>query len=121
MLQHASKSGALVIEETKVTEVHFDGLESNSRPVSAEWRNKQGQTGKISFNWLIDASGRTGLVSTKNLHNRKFNESLKNIATWGYWTGAGIYSPDTSRAGSPWFEALTGELNVTITKFRGAH
>ncbi|RDB25409.1 Sulochrin halogenase [Hypsizygus marmoreus] len=109
MLRHAATSGALVFEETRVTEVHFDGTEPDSRPISANWRNKQGKIGKISFNWLIDASGRAGIVSSKNLHNRKFNQSLKNIATWGYWRGTGIYSPTTPRAGSPWFEALTDE------------
>jgi len=107
MLQHAGKSGAIVHEETRVTEVQFD--DKKERPVSANWRNKQGETGKITFNWLVDASGRAGLVSTKNLKNRKYNQGLKNIATWGYWKGAGIYSPDTPRRGSPWFEALTDE------------
>ncbi|KAJ7690150.1 hypothetical protein B0H14DRAFT_3100981 [Mycena olivaceomarginata] len=32
----------------------------------------------------------------------------KNVACWGYWSGAGIYGGGTSREGAPWFEALTG-------------
>lgn len=109
MLRHASASGALVFEETRVTEVHFEGSGPDARPVSASWRDKSGQTGRVFFDWLVDASGRAGLVSVKNLHNRKFNQSLKNVACWGYWGGTGVYSPHTSRAGSPWFEALTGK------------
>ncbi|KAF8891751.1 FAD/NAD(P)-binding domain-containing protein [Infundibulicybe gibba] len=109
MLQHAATSGALVFEETRVTEVQFENSTSESRPTSATWRRKDGSTGKITFDWLIDASGRTGLVSTKNLQNRKYNQSLKNVACWGYWRGTGTYAPGTSRAGSPWFEALTDE------------
>lgn len=114
MLRHAEAAGALVFEETKVTEVQFDGTGPDARPVSANWRNKQGQTGKITYDFLIDASGRTGLVSSKNLHNRKFNQNLKNVASWGYWKGTGVYSPTTSRAGSPWFEALLGMFNIVL-------
>ena len=47
-------------------------------------------------------------MSTKYLKNRKFKESLKNIAVWGYWVGAGSYGEGTTKAGAPWFEALTG-------------
>jgi len=108
MLRHAAVSGALVFEESRVTEVKFEGSGPDARPTSALWRNKQGKTGKISFDYLIDASGRAGLVSSKALCTRKFNQSLKNIACWGYWRGTSVYSPTTSRAGSPWFEALTG-------------
>jgi len=47
-------------------------------------------------------------MSTKYLKNRTFMESLKNIAVWGYWTGAGLYGEGTTAAGAAWFEALTG-------------
>ena len=66
---------------------------------------------------LVDASGRNGLVSTKNLNNRKFNQSLKNVACWGYWKGTGVYSPQTPRRGSPYFEALTGMPFYIIITF----
>jgi len=51
--------------------------------------------GMISFNYLVDATGRAGLMSTKYSKNRNFTESLKNIAVWGYWTGAGSYGEGT--------------------------
>ncbi|KAF9453992.1 FAD/NAD(P)-binding domain-containing protein [Macrolepiota fuliginosa MF-IS2] len=65
--------------------------------------------GTTSFTHVIDASGRAGLISTRYLHNRRFNASLKNVAVWGYWTGAGSYGVGTRRSGAPWFEALTDE------------
>ena len=64
--------------------------------------------GTITFKYLVDATGRAGLMSTKYLKNRKFAESLKNIAVWGYWTEVGSYGVGSTRAGAPWFEALTG-------------
>lgn len=79
------------------------------RPVSAAWTRKDGSTGNIQFDYLVDASGRQGLVSTKYLKNRKFNQSLKNVATWGYWEGAKQYAIGTERENQPFFEALTGK------------
>lgn len=37
------------------------------------------------------------------------NQTLHNIACWGYWSGAGMYMPGTDRHNAPWFESLTGE------------
>ncbi|KAF5351714.1 hypothetical protein D9756_007522 [Leucocoprinus leucothites] len=65
--------------------------------------------GTTAFTHVIDASGRAGLMSTRYLHSRRFNASLKNIAVWGYWKGAKIYGEGTQRGGAPWFEALTDE------------
>ncbi|KAJ7806301.1 putative halogenase [Mycena olivaceomarginata] len=84
--------------------------ESGASPVAAERKSDQG-SGEIKFSWLIDASGRTGIMSTRYLKNRKFtqNPALKNIVCWGYWKGAGMYMPGTNRENAPWFEALTDE------------
>lgn len=68
--------------------------------------------GTTAFTHVIDASGRAGLMSTRYLHNRRFNASLKNIAVWGYWKGVESYGEGTRRSGAPWFEALTGESAV---------
>lgn len=104
LLKHAAKCGATVIEETKVTELHFKG----ECPVSATWVLGGGIEGHITFDYLIDASRRNGIMSTKYLRDRRFNQSLKNIACWGYWKGAGCYKPGTSRENTVWFEALPG-------------
>lgn len=112
MLRHAARVGAKVFEETKVTEIEFEGSGDDAHPIAALWKNKAGVTGRITFDYVIDASGRAGILSTKYLHNRVFNDDLKNIAVWGYWEGAGKYLPGTPRENSPLFEALAGEEAV---------
>lgn len=109
LLRHAAEQGAQVFEGTKVLSLTFDGEPSSSRPRSAEWQRKDGSSGTISFDYLIDASGRIGLMSTKYLRNRTYNKSLKNIATWGYWSNCGVYEEGTARADVPYFEALQDE------------
>jgi len=73
--------------------------------------------GTTAFTHVIDASGRAGLMSTRYLHNRRFNASLKNIAVWGYWKEVESYGQGTQRSGAPWFEALTGKSPVNICYF----
>ncbi|KAF9445368.1 FAD/NAD(P)-binding domain-containing protein [Macrolepiota fuliginosa MF-IS2] len=110
LLRHAEESGAKVFEETKVAELRFvDPKAAELRPTSAVWTRANGETGEIKFEYLVDASGRNGIMSTKYLKNRKMNQTLHNLACWGYWTEAGVYKPGTEREGAPWFEALTDE------------
>ncbi|KAF7351841.1 hypothetical protein MVEN_01145200 [Mycena venus] len=109
LLRHAAESGATVCEGVQVTNITF-ASDDDKRPVSAEWKSDYlGSKGEVRFKWLVDASGRTGIMSTKYLKNRKFNQALKNVAFWGYWAGAGTYEPGTRRENAPWFEALTDE------------
>ena len=121
LFKHAGASGAHTFDATKVDTVHFEPGTANGmspdennnvpnpgRPVSATWSCKDGTSGIITFEYLVDASGRNGLLSTRYLKNRKFNQNLKNIANWGYWRGGGIYGTGTHKAGSPYFEALQG-------------
>ncbi|THU92244.1 putative halogenase [Dendrothele bispora CBS 962.96] len=110
LLRHAAECGARVYEGISVTDIQFSKTDPD-QPISATWSSKSttNRSGTISFDYLVDASGRTGIMSTKYLKTRKFNESLRNIAYWGYWTGAGMYMPGTRRENAPWFEALTDE------------
>lgn len=80
------------------------------RPVAVKWENTIDRrvSGTISFDYLVDATGRDGIMAQKYLKHRKVNTSLRNIAIWGYWKGAGIYGKGTSRQNAPWFEALVG-------------
>lgn len=123
MFRHAGESGAQIFDGVKVNAVEFIPMFDNQeefsadpklanpgRPVSATWSRKaDGSSGTIRFEYLVDASGRAGLISTKYLKNRKFNEGLKNIANWGYWKGAGQYAVGTAKENQPFFEALTGK------------
>ncbi|TFK22827.1 FAD/NAD(P)-binding domain-containing protein [Coprinopsis marcescibilis] len=111
LLRHAAESGATVLEEHKVIEIKFeaDGTDGQSRPSSAVYSQASGKQGEIFFDYLVDASGRNGIMSTKYLRNRRMNSSLKNVACWGYWEGGyEMYMPGTRRENAPWFEALTG-------------
>jgi len=102
LLKHAAKCGVAVFEETKVTELRFEG----ERPVSATWVSRGGVEGQVAFDYLVDATGKNGIMCTKYLRNRRFNKSLNNIACWGYWQGAGIYNPGTNRENAIWVEAV---------------
>ncbi|KAF7554238.1 hypothetical protein G7Z17_g3056 [Cylindrodendrum hubeiense] len=117
MFDHAEKSGAQTFQGVKVESIEFvpdqdfpkdDGIRNPGRAVSASWSRKaDGASGSIKFDYIVDASGRNGIISTKYLENRKFNQALKNIANWGYWKGAKTYAPGTKQEGAPLFEALT--------------
>ncbi|EGO19147.1 putative halogenase [Serpula lacrymans var. lacrymans S7.9] len=109
MLRHAEKEGVQVFEETRVESIDFEGEPASSRPIAAHWTNKQGGSGKISFDWLVDASGRAGVMSTKYLQNREMRETLRNVAVWGYWKDCKRYAAGTKKANSAWFEAMTDE------------
>lgn len=121
MFQHAGKSGAKIFDGVKVNSIDFIPLDDANagvstetatanpgRPVSASWSRKDGSSGEIKFDHLVDASGRAGIVTTKYLKNRTFNQDLKNIANWGYWKGAISYGVGTPKEGQPFFEALQG-------------
>lgn len=119
LFRYAGESGAKIFDGVKVNNIEFVPHDSDigpkdspdvdlGRPVSASWTRKDGSSGTIQFEYLIDASGRAGLVSTRYMKNRKYNSGLKNIATWGYWEGVGTYGIDTSAEGAPFFEAFQG-------------
>ncbi|KAJ7500064.1 putative halogenase [Mycena latifolia] len=108
LLRNAAENGVRVFEGVSVSAIKFSP-ENDKQPVAAEWKSDTGSTGEIRFKWLVDASGRNGIMSTKYLKNRKFNSSLRSVACWGYWTGANMYAPGTSRENAPWFEALSDE------------
>ncbi|KAF7983855.1 hypothetical protein HWV62_18176 [Athelia sp. TMB] len=114
LLNHARECGVQVFELTKVNSITY--AEGTGKPKSANWTHTPSgdvspTMGATSFDYIVDATGRMGLISTGHLKNRKFNESLKNIAIWAYWTGTGKYGVGTDRENAPWFEALSGILH----------
>jgi flavin-dependent dehydrogenase len=91
LLEHARSQGVTVAEEIEVQAIAFDG----ERPRSAAWicrgTNGNGSVparGEISFDYLIDASGRAGVMASKYLQNRRYHKVFQNVAIWGYWKGA---------------------------------
>ncbi|KAL4909005.1 hypothetical protein BDW74DRAFT_187432 [Aspergillus multicolor] len=104
IFNHARESGAKVFDGVKVEDIQFGSM--GGWPVSATWARKDGSAaglGKLRFEYLVDASGRAGLVSTKYIKNRVYNRGLRSVAIWGYWTGAKSYGPGV---GDPFAEAL---------------
>ncbi|GLA77181.1 hypothetical protein AtubIFM55763_009066 [Aspergillus tubingensis] len=120
LFRHAGTCGAHIFDETKVDTIQFEPHISESskpdsddnkilnpgRPVSATWVRKDGSSGFIALKYLVDASGRNGILSTKYLKNRKFNDNFKNFANWAYWKTDNLYGLGTHMEGSPYFEAL---------------
>jgi flavin-dependent dehydrogenase len=88
LLDHAKSQGVSVLEGTEVKRLRFDG----ARPRIAIWspvdRDARTQEQEIGFDFLIDASGRAGLMTKRHLHTRRHHEVFRNIAIWGYWNGA---------------------------------
>jgi flavin-dependent dehydrogenase len=96
LLKHAESQGVQVFEGMQVDALQFDG----DRPVSAAWSKRERATnghahgnevvaeGKLSFDYLIDASGRQGIMATRYLRNRRFHKVFQNVAIWGYWNNA---------------------------------
>ena len=95
MFRHAGSCGAKIFDTVKINSFSFSDpavtapIPPTARPVSAAWQSKSGASGEIKFDYLVDASGRIGLMSNKYLKNRNYNKGLRNIASWGYWKNTG--------------------------------
>jgi flavin-dependent dehydrogenase len=81
LLEHSKSQGVKVFEGTQIDCISFEG----DRPRSAAWSQKNGAKGEISFDYLIDASGRAGIMATRYLKNRRQHNVFQNLAIWGYW------------------------------------
>lgn len=89
MLEHARSQGVQVFEGVEVRGIGFEG----ERPVSAAWLIKadasvngdSGRQGETGFDYLIDASGRDGVMANHYLKNRRYHQVFQNIAVWGYY------------------------------------
>ncbi|HXE94237.1 MAG TPA: NAD(P)/FAD-dependent oxidoreductase [Gaiellaceae bacterium] len=84
LLDHAASVGVDVRQRVEVVELEFDG----ERPRRATFVDGEGRRGSCSFDVLVDASGRTGLMATRYLRSRRFHEAFRNVALWGYWRNA---------------------------------
>lgn len=113
LLRYAAQVGAQVFEQTAVTEIELvDG-----RPARARWQRSGSadraddggrDRGSIEFDHVIDASGLSGLLSTKVFHDRRVQPAFTNIAVGSYWRDYAPYvAPDgTSQGGHFFMEAL---------------
>lgn len=86
LLDHAQSQGAKVLQGVEVQKLHFDEKDQQ-RPVGATLAETgtSGKTCDVTFDFLIDASGRAGVMASRYLHNRRYHEVFKNVAVWTYW------------------------------------
>src|SRR5215467_9983645 len=74
LLEHAKSQGVKVFEGTEIRSLSFDG----DRPASASWSQVVGgsDAGVISFEYLVDASGRAGVIAMHYLKNRHYHNAF---------------------------------------------
>ncbi|WP_330257133.1 tryptophan 7-halogenase [Nocardia sp. NBC_00565] len=93
LLRNATAQGAEVIEQATVTNVVFDG----DRPTAVEW-TADGQVHTTPVDYLVDASGRAGVLAKQQVIERQQHPAFRNVAVWSYWEGAHLH-PDTPEGG----------------------
>lgn len=102
LLEHARRQGADVREGTRVRRVAL----REGGAVSASWvaedgrstgngdgrrsEDGSGSSGDIDFSCMVDASGRAGVLGARQLGARKVHDVFRNVAVWGYWSGAAL-------------------------------
>jgi flavin-dependent dehydrogenase len=84
LLDHAREEGVQAFEGHRVCDIQFAG----DRALAARWENSDGRSGELEFDYLIDASGRTGLLARKHFANRRMHDVFRNIGVWSYWKNA---------------------------------
>jgi flavin-dependent dehydrogenase len=129
LLDHARASGASVREQTAVTAVEFE----DSRPAAAVTRSADGSVRRIAFDYIVDATGQTGLLSARYFRNRREEVAFANVAVGGYFRGArpyrdrhgvehpGVFSMEALIDGSGWTWAIPlhdGTLSVGVVVHR---
>jgi flavin-dependent dehydrogenase len=86
LLRHAQSQGVKVYEGISVTNIHFEG----ERPIAADWQSDGAvESGCIGFDFVIDCSGRSGILATRYLESRRFLSAFQNVAIWSYFRGGG--------------------------------
>jgi len=93
LLKNSQKKGAKVFQGMMVDEITFEG----NRPVSASWTSSDDRvSGKIDFDYLVDASGRARIMANKYLKSIKYLDSFQNVAIWGYWEDVKIMTNEVN-------------------------
>lgn len=93
LLEHAATQGVEVTQGALVKAVRFDG----DRAVGAEWM-QEGRRRGAGFDFVVDASGRAGVLSAQHFKNRQPHDIFRNVAIWGYYQG-GALLPGTPAGG----------------------
>ena len=81
LARQASKFGADVRHGYSVTKTHMDG----DRVIGVRVSGPNGEH-DVQAKWVVDAAGGAGPI-TKSLCGRELDDTLRNIAVWGYFEG----------------------------------
>lgn len=132
LFEHARACGVDAHDQTAVTDVEF----AEGRPVAARLRRADGRTARTEFEYIVDASGQAGLLSSRYLKNRRAEEAFANVAVGAYFRGArpyrdihgkehpGAFSMEALADGSGWTWAIPlhdGRLSVGVVLHRDAY
>ncbi|MER5620182.1 NAD(P)/FAD-dependent oxidoreductase [Streptosporangium sp. NPDC002544] len=113
LLKHAAEQGVQVVHGARVRKVGFD----DGRAVGVEWVH-EGHRQETAADFVVDASGRAGVLSAQHFRDRRPHDVFRNVAIWGYYRG-GALLPSTPRGGinvisSPngwyWVIPLSGDV-----------
>jgi 2-polyprenyl-6-methoxyphenol hydroxylase-like FAD-dependent oxidoreductase len=108
LLQHAERSEAEVFQETTVNSLS----RVDDRFVSADWERRDSQRGLIDFEYVIDATGMSGLIATKYHRDRVFQENF----------GSGwVVSADTQPKGRRPPRHISGSLPTGVRHGQADH
>ncbi|WP_242905231.1 tryptophan 7-halogenase [Actinomadura terrae] len=83
LLNNAEEQGVNVLEGARVERIDL----SEAHPW-VRWTDPEGVANEAQYSYLVDASGRAGLISAQYHHDRKSNEAFENVAIWSYWDRA---------------------------------
>lgn len=93
LLKFSEKKGAKVFQETRISDIVFNG----DKPLSAHWIRADKSEGDIQFDYLVDASGLSGMVSNRYLKNRKLQPNFSNVALCQYWKNFKHYKDESGQ------------------------
>lgn len=86
LLTNAERQGVRVLQGASVEDLLFDDLRPIGATISTVGESCHSE--RVGFDFLVDASGRAGLLATHYLKTRRYHEAFRNIALWNYWSGA---------------------------------
>jgi hypothetical protein len=71
-----------VFEETRALSINFANNNIKGPSISTKWENTIDRSvfESISFDYLVNPTGRDGIIAQKYLKHWKINASLRNIA-----------------------------------------
>jgi flavin-dependent dehydrogenase len=82
LLEHAAAQGVEVVQGAVVKGIDFDG----DRAVAVR-AICDGEPRTFDFDFVVDASGRAGVLAARQFKNRRQHDVFRNVAIWAYYQG----------------------------------